>query len=262
MIDEVIAVGDEEFQRRCFEHLYKLRREGVTIVLVSHAHGLLQSMCDEVAWMDHGRLMDSGDPASVIRRYLTQVNELEGARLAVAEERAGLLPTAPADPDSDEREQRLGSGEVRITRLDLLDAGGARVPVLTSGDCAVLRIHYHATSPVESPVFSIGIKHETDVHLSGTNTSMHGLRLPTVSGEGWIDYVIDRLPLLPGRYRLDASVHDEHMLHPFDQRIDFADLHVQQGSAVDDVGLVAMGGRWVAEGAAAEALEVGSDGTP
>ena len=51
---EVIAVGDEEFQRRCFEHLYKLRRDGVTIVLVSHGSAVIEAMCDRVVWLDHG----------------------------------------------------------------------------------------------------------------------------------------------------------------------------------------------------------------
>ena len=63
LIDEIIAVGDEEFQRRCFDHLYELRRKGTTIVFVSHSLALVQTLCDQVAWIDHGRLRAEG-PAS------------------------------------------------------------------------------------------------------------------------------------------------------------------------------------------------------
>ncbi len=59
LVDEVIAVGDEDFQRKCFDHLYKLRRSGRTIVIVSHSTSLLASLCDEVAWLDHGKLRPS-----------------------------------------------------------------------------------------------------------------------------------------------------------------------------------------------------------
>lgn len=241
MIDEVIAVGDEEFQRRCFEHLYKLRREGVTIVLVSHAHGLLQSMCDEVAWMDHGHLMEVGEPAGVIRHYLAQVNEQEGARLANDAAQRAPLASIPLE---EAEEHRLGSGEVRIDRVELLDAKGRQVPALASGDPAVLRLRYRTLGPIESPVFSIGLNHETDVHMTGTNTHVQGLEMGVIDGEGYVDYETDRLPLLPGRYRVNAAVHDTHMLHPFDLRVEFMDLYVQQGSCTDDAGLVSLGGRW------------------
>jgi ABC-2 type transport system ATP-binding protein/lipopolysaccharide transport system ATP-binding protein len=259
MIDEVIAVGDEEFQRRCFEHLYKLRREGATIVLVSHAHGLLQSMCDEVAWMDHGRLMESGEPAGVIRHYLAQVNELEGARLAHEELNADAPIPAGRGSDGSGAAQRLGSGELRITRLELLGNGGQPLPALSSGDPAVFRICYSTSGPIESPVFSLGLNHETDVHLTGTNTSLQGLDLGTIEGDGFVDYVIERLPLLPGRYRVNAAVHDKHLLHPFDLRVEFMDLHVQPGSCSDDAGLVTLGGHW-ASASADQRSSVARDG--
>ncbi|HBX79404.1 MAG TPA: ABC transporter ATP-binding protein, partial [Acidimicrobiaceae bacterium] len=60
IIDEVIAVGDEQFQRKCFDHLYGLRRDGVTIVVVTHGMGTVETMCDGAAWLDHGKLQMAG----------------------------------------------------------------------------------------------------------------------------------------------------------------------------------------------------------
>ena len=73
LVDEVIAVGDEEFQRRCMDHMNMLRERGTTILLVSHNATLMRDMCDTVGWLDHGRLMELGDPAVVVESYLDHV---------------------------------------------------------------------------------------------------------------------------------------------------------------------------------------------
>lgn len=75
LVDEVIAVGDEEFQRRCMEHMNKLRAAGTTIVLVSHNTTLMADLCDTLGWLDHGRLMELGDPDEVIEAYLDHVGK-------------------------------------------------------------------------------------------------------------------------------------------------------------------------------------------
>ncbi|MEM9200845.1 MAG: ABC transporter ATP-binding protein [Actinomycetota bacterium] len=73
LVDEVIAVGDEEFQRRCMAHMARLHGNGTTIVLVSHNAELMRNICRTVAWIDHGRLVDVGDAETVIQAYLDHV---------------------------------------------------------------------------------------------------------------------------------------------------------------------------------------------
>ncbi len=74
LVDEVIAVGDEEFQRKCLNHMEMLRRQGVTIVLVSHDIDQVQDLCDRVAWIDKSHLVEVGDPKEICERYLGYVN--------------------------------------------------------------------------------------------------------------------------------------------------------------------------------------------
>ena len=74
IVDEVVAVGDEEFQIRCFSHLENLRSQGVTIVLVSHDLEMLRTRCDRMAWLDQGRLMAVGEPEDVVNRYLDTID--------------------------------------------------------------------------------------------------------------------------------------------------------------------------------------------
>jgi len=73
LVDEVIAVGDEEFQQRCMTHMNNLRQRGCTIVLVSHNTELMRNLCDTVGWLDHGRLLKVGDPSTVVEAYLEHV---------------------------------------------------------------------------------------------------------------------------------------------------------------------------------------------
>jgi lipopolysaccharide transport system ATP-binding protein len=74
LVDEVIAVGDEEFQRRCMDHMHQLREKGTTIVLVSHNADLMSDICDRVGWLDHGRMRALGDATTVVNQYLAHVN--------------------------------------------------------------------------------------------------------------------------------------------------------------------------------------------
>ena len=84
LVDEVLAVGDEEFQRKCFDHLYTLRREGRTIIVVSHGLGQLEGLCDEVAWLDHGEVQEIGPATDTIASYLKRVNADEAMASAQA----------------------------------------------------------------------------------------------------------------------------------------------------------------------------------
>ncbi len=111
LIDEVIAVGDEDFQRRCFDHLYGLRRAGRTIVIVSHATDLLASLCDEVTWLDHGCLVEAGPATKVVDGYIAALNAVEVAG----------RPHAPRATDGSDRP---GSGHARLTSVEAVDAGG------------------------------------------------------------------------------------------------------------------------------------------
>ncbi len=78
LVDEVIAVGDEEFQQRCLHHMESLRAGGTTIVLVSHDTALVRRLCDRVGWLDAGRLRSVGDPDEVVDAYLVAVADRDG----------------------------------------------------------------------------------------------------------------------------------------------------------------------------------------
>ena len=89
IVDEIIAVGDEEFQRKCFDLMRELRDKGTTIALVTHSLSLATEMCDEIVWLDHGRVQMVGSADKVVSAYLTAVNEKEARKRS---EEAGEFP--------------------------------------------------------------------------------------------------------------------------------------------------------------------------
>jgi len=210
IIDEVVAVGDEEFQRRCFEHIYKLRANGVTIVLVSHSLGLVQTMCDNVAWFDHGHLMAAGPSVDVVSKYVKAVNadEADRTRDHVPEV---VLPTA------DEGGSRRGSGEIRFTDVALLDSDGVRSMFGHTESELIVRMSFEVTAKVQDPVFAVSVRHESGTLLTLASSDLHGETTGLIDADGWVEIRIPRLGLLTGDYFLNVYCVDSHHQHVFDE---------------------------------------------
>jgi lipopolysaccharide transport system ATP-binding protein len=232
LVDEVIAVGDEEFQRRCFEHLNKLRRKGVTIVLVTHSLQFVQTLCDEATWLDHGEVLDQGSANQVVHAYLDRINADEVERLestagAVAVEGApAAVPGRPAV----------------VEGVDLLGPDGAEVHVGVSLAPLTVRVRWRADEPIEEPLVSLVFWTETGVPIANPGMVPARHEVPIVKGRGHGDYHIDRLPLAPGTYRITAAVHDSHAMTRYHFVDDVATLRVHPGTApvhgvVDLIGL-------------------------
>ncbi|HNI34391.1 MAG TPA: ABC transporter ATP-binding protein [Microthrixaceae bacterium] len=269
IIDEVIAVGDEQFQRQCFEHLYKLRRDGVTIVVVTHGMATVQTMCDHAAWLDHGVLQEVGEAPAVALSYLRRVNQaeadrqdLEAARAvekAKADADAGSGPAdagrpvigrsreadkVPSRPRITTAGEHWGGGEVTITSVEFLDQSGKAVTVVGERSALRIRIGYEASGVYEQPTFGIAVHNESGLHVTGTNTRLAGRSTGTISGRGWVEYDVDRLPLLAGVYEISVAIEDQFSQHTFDRYDRGWTLRVRHDGEQAVVGLVDIGGDW------------------
>ena len=239
IIDEVIAVGDEEFQRRCFDHLHGLRRRGVTIVLVSHSLGLVQTLCDEVAWLDRGELREVGSAGHVTQAYLREVNEAE---LQGAQDPGDAIAS-----DAFAEASRQGSHEIVITRVEFLGPDGREGNRLIAGESARFRIHYSAREPIERPVVGIGIYTENDTYVTGDHMRMHDLDVGTVKGDGYVDVEFDALGLNPGSYLLTTAITDWSLAHQYDLWDHAFELRIRPGSAPEYHGMVRLDANWIAK---------------
>lgn len=238
--DEVLAVGDEAFQRKCMERIYSFRRAGKTIIFVSHALEMVRSLCDVAVWLDHGEQRAYGPAGQVIDAYLAEVNRQEQARLAA--ERAASVGEIDAQ-EQEENPFRRGSREVEIVRVQLLDGEGRERVVFRTGEALTIRMHYYARERVKEPVFGVGIFHESGAWIIGPNTGFDEVPIPAVEGEGRVDYHIPMLPLNTGRYQVSVAVVDKTQTHFYDFHDRLYPL-VMHGSGRDRYGMVAIPGEW------------------
>lgn len=237
IIDEVIAVGDEDFQRRCFDHLYKLRRQGVTIVVVSHSLGLMQTLCDEVAWLDHGQLQQIGPAPEVVRAYTTRVNEAELERIESGAEGLGGQPRMEHDLDDGQR-------PITIEKVEVLDGDGVPTSATHPGHPLTIRVHYDARRPVEAPIVSFALEDAAGLHLANPTVRTADLAADVVvDGPGHVDYVIPELSLAPGEYLISLAIHDAHGMVRLDYKSRMTMLHVQPGERAV-IGKVDLLGHW------------------
>jgi ABC-2 type transport system ATP-binding protein/lipopolysaccharide transport system ATP-binding protein len=251
IIDEVIAVGDEAFQRRCFDHLYELRRKGVTIVLVTHSLALVADLCDEAAWLDGGTLRTVGPAREVVDDYLSTVNEREAA--ADSATHPGRAETGQGDDGIVGKTARRGSGEIRVTGVHYLDQDGVERKFLSTGTPCTVRISYQADRDLSSVTFGLAFVHESGVQAAGPNSGYGPAAFAVPAGSGTVDYALESLPLQPGEFLLSVAAVDKGHMYDYIDR-GFV-LKVRAEDVITEPGLVRMPGRWTHEPALPSAVE-------
>jgi ABC-2 type transport system ATP-binding protein len=225
VVDEVLAVGDELFQRKCTAKFAEMRKAGLTIVLVSHSLAAMRSMCDRAMWLDKGKCRAIGPSGEVIDEYL-----------------AAMLPDEAVDAGGG---VRWGTGEARITDVLLLDQEGEPTHVVRNGDPLAVQVRWEADERVPDPVFSIVIYTKEGVVISVPNTRDDGVALEHIEGKGTATLAIDSLPLLPNTYEVSVALTDRTAATHISNRHRVASFDVIPGDWVETMGgHVALRGRW------------------
>ena len=192
LVDEVLAVGDAEFQRKCLGKMRDAAKEGRTVLFVSHNMLTVENLCPRTIWIHEGRIRQDGSTRDVIRDYLSS--------------------SVPQDVGSDLRsaERYRGTGEIQLIRVELLDTLRRPLDVVRSGDSILLRLHYHAREVVAHPDFIVGIATELGVVVTQIATFLMGYQLPVLKpAVGYVDLEIAFLNLMPGRYYLSLAIWDQ-----------------------------------------------------
>jgi ABC-type polysaccharide/polyol phosphate transport system ATPase subunit len=246
LVDEVLAVGDEAFQRRCLDAIEMMRSRGVTILLVSHSLSLVMDLCDRCIWLNDGSVRSQGRPQDVVRAYLRAVDEATAQRLIAENALRDWLADDPDGGAAGRPPRRWGKGPIRITGVEMIDEGGQPGWSFRPLEAVTVRVTYTATKPVQEPIFSILI-HKPDGHyLWASNTLDHPVEPITQSGEGQLVVSIAGLALTAGRYRLSAAAYPEpdppYWSHPSDYHEQLYEF--QMASENEIHGDVVMPSRW------------------
>jgi ABC-type polysaccharide/polyol phosphate transport system ATPase subunit len=253
LIDEVLAVGDEAFSRKCLDKIGEFRRRGKTIFLVTHSLGLAEKMCDEVLWMRHGKMADSGDPKRVIDHYLTYVAGGEDAMFA-REHGLGADGAAEGEvPHTTETtrhiytEGRWGGGEVEIQKVRLLDDRDEERHVFVPGERLTVELEVEATKGITDFVFGIGLFTADGVSVYGTNTHIEDFASRRLQGRATVRCEIENIRLVEGTYLLDVAVHQRDGT-PYDYHRGLYSFRIK--SRIKDVGVYRPEHRWSFAGGA------------
>jgi lipopolysaccharide transport system ATP-binding protein len=246
LIDEVLSVGDESFQERCLEAIYRFRRAGKTILLVSHDLASIRNLCTEVIWIDHGRMRARGAPGAVVSDYFAASHTHAEAS----------IPDDSASGATDDAGRRWGSHEAEIIGVRFENAAGESSGRAQTGESLTICIQYRAHERIENPVFGLALTAANGTLISGPNTAFSGFDIPSICGEGTISYTIRRLDLLPGEYSLSASLYDATCTHAYDYQDRAYPLVVVPGTSPERYGLVHLHACWAHQPVEARSTEV------
>ena len=244
LLDEVLAVGDEAFQRKCLGRVFEHRRGGGTVIFVSHDAEAVERVCDRAMLLEHGERVAEGPPGEVLATYR------QGLVQAHAGEDADTARAGPGD--------EWGTRRVRITAVRLVGPEGPS-DRFTSGEPMQVEIDFTAAAPVAAPVFGIEMRTVGGVLCYGTNTRRDTFPIDSLEGAGTAVFALDALPLHEGPFLLTVAVHsadESEVFHWIDRRYEIAVFARTTG-----VGIVRMDGRWsVSTSAPGAAATVPADG--
>jgi ABC-2 type transport system ATP-binding protein len=204
LVDEVLAVGDERFQRKCLDRVRQFQREGRTIVVVTHGPDLIRAIGDWAAVLDHGRLVAVAPPGEAIREFRDYLLLGRPIWAHVDEAAAEAIEAAAAAAAEAEPASLLQITDVRIDHANL-----HRRPYVLPGEALDIRVTYEATAPLDDVVFALDIIDIEGKHLVGVNTEGIGTDLGVLQGVGEVVFTIAAVPLLDGTYPLSFGVHNK-----------------------------------------------------
>ena len=206
LLDEVFAVGDEQFQRKCFGKIAEFKNRGGTILFVSHDAQAVERLCDRAVLLRQGEVAFDGDTREAIAAY----RRLLAADLNPDELEAGL--------------KEWGSGEARIVSAQLLDDEGDERVQLAAGEPATVRLVVAADPGVGAPRVSVELRDDGGLVLGTVVQDTHALGWNGGAGDRELRFRLPRLPLADGRFHLRFALIDPesgHPLHTLDDAVRF-----------------------------------------
>jgi len=258
IIDEVLAVGDISFSRKCLERISNFKARGKTIVLVTHDLGMVNNICNEAILLDKGMIIERGESYKVVDSYMSLVLKKEEENIKdqqkklselikEGEVQKAELPSLEEKPEAEElvtfepvqkKDQinatRWGSKEIEIESVVFKNLHEDERFTFVCGEAMIAEIRYKVNEPVSEPVFGVGIFRPDGVNVYGSNTRIEDIWINKVERDGILRIVFEELTLLAGQYYFDVAVHSmtghpydyQSKIHTFRMNTNFTDVGV------------------------------------
>lgn len=239
LIDEILAVGDASFQRKCIDRIRQLTQRVGATILVSHDLGMVRDLCTRAIWLQGGVMAAEGPAPEVVSAYLESEVQRYQAQSGVTAAAQETLPASAAD----NRAGRSGTREAEITDVTMLNGAGQPCSAFEPGEPSAFRIHFRAPTQIADPVFELIIHRSDGTELTRSSSRSSGYP-QIVAGEGAIDFCVKALPLLPGLYDLSVTMIDKNGARVYDQQYRRYKFQVGSGNGLDSRGPAFLAGRW------------------
>lgn len=244
LIDEILAVGDVNFQAKCFNKLREIKAQGTTIVIVSHSMGQIEQICDRSIWIHEGKIKAEGNPREIDKDYLDFMGQKRQEIAEQSQKKDEAKTMAPEEIETRaeaEEKKRWGNGRARFREVCMSGKQSNRQRVFATEESVRIRMNYKVKQKVEDAVFGIGIFRDDGVQCYGTNTRIEQFKRFDLEKDGEVVVNIEKLSLLPGKYTLDVAIESD-MATPVDYFRQAYSFEVY--SSLTDVGVFRMEHRW------------------
>ena len=253
LVDEILGVGDINFQSKCANKIYEMKRNGTTIILVTHDMSTIDRLCDYAVWLDHGKKIAEGSPKEIQNAYLKYMAEEQEERQKL-EETKEKMKEEEKDTEVEKEDVRkkithlgehFGNGNVIFTSCKLLDEKGVDRRSFNTGQKIKLQTEYLCQVDPKNLQVNIGfeISNTQGIYIYGTNTSREGYKKIKLQKKGIIEVELEDLKLLPGDYNIGIASADLEEKASYDHYRSIAQFKIY--SNIHDVGLVRLGHKFI-----------------
>lgn len=220
LVDEVLAVGDASFRRKCLQRMEDFRRRGKTMLIISHDMGTIQAISSRIIFLDGGRILGDGTPEQVVEQYEGHAHGAEQESLR----------------------REWGTREAVLTSVTFEGTDGTERHAFRSDEPVCVRIRYAASKRIDNPVFGFGVSDQAGRRLHGSNTQLLGMQIPSIHGDGLLRLLLPRMPFPSGTYLFSFAIHsDDHRVQY--HRVDnMYGIRVRAGAEFE--GCCDLAGRW------------------
>lgn len=219
LIDEILAVGDVNFQQKCFAKLKEIKAEGTTIVIVSHSLDQIEKICDRTIWLDDGRIKEEGIPKFVHEKYLANMEMERLERIKVEQDDINKQEEEKHEPSETVNEQaeslpdfcsinavRKGNKKIIFTEIYLENDSGKKSVFDCTGEKISVCIEYRCNESDLKADFGVGIYREDGIYCFGMNTAMQSGYHLVLTEQGKVKLVFEKLELLAGKYFINIAM--------------------------------------------------------
>ena len=251
LIDEILAVGDANFQAKCFNKLREIKAKGTTIVIVSHSLGQIEQICERSIWIHKGKICANGAPYDVHPQYLEFMGQTISKSLDTSERTQSNTDdtkdgtkksiSSKSVPIENNGTRRWGNKKAIIQSIRMTDDSDEEKYVFSTGSNINIYIDYNVFEKVEDADFGIGIFRSDGLRCYGTNTKIEKFPIFDLIKDGCVKISLNKIPLLPGEYWLDIAIECNSTV-PVDYITKAVKFQVY--ATTQDVGIVRMEHEW------------------